>query len=423
MICMPNSPRFVMLLAIFAFHSLLETNLCCGQWDRFRGANGSGSVELCTVPLPWSTGDIAWKIALPGKGNGSPIVVGKRIFIMSAEPGDAERHALAYDLSSGKELWRKSYDSQRHKLHARSSYASCTPCADEHAVYFAWATPENFLVKCYSHEGEERWSKEFGRYVSAHGFGGSPVLVDNKLIIANSQDAEELPEGVAPGESSIVALDAKTGDLIWKTPRTSVRTCYGTPTVFTAEDGKLALLFNETGDGMFAIDVATGKQLWNKKVFTKRCVSCPVIVGDRAFGTEGSGGGGNVLFGVDLKGDHDLVLEVKRAAPYVPTPVAKGQLLFLWSDNGIVSCVDALTGESHWSERIGGNVSTSPVIAGDKVIGIAEDGTVTVLAASTTFKNLGQVKIAETIRSTPLVAKDYLLIRTDSNLFCIGKPL
>ena len=307
-------------------------------------------------------------------------------------------------------------------MHAKSSYASSTPCANANSVFFAWASPESLTVKAFSHDGVEQWSKDFGRYISAHGFGGSPIVVDDKLILSNNQDAEELPAGVAPGDSSVVALDVKTGQVIWETPRKSVRTSYGVPSV-VEEGGKKVLIFAETGDGVFALDAATGKQLWNNKVFTKRSVSCPVIVGDIAISTEGSGGGGNILFGVNLKGNHELAFEIKNTvAPYVPTPVAKGELLFLWADKGIVTCASATNGETFWSQRIGGNVSTSPVIAGDKLIGIDEEGTVTILSASRSFQELGKVKLGEVTRSTPLVAENYLLIRTDTKLICVGKP-
>jgi outer membrane protein assembly factor BamB len=113
---------------------------------------------------------------------------------------------------------------------------------------------------------------------------------------------------------------------------------------------------------------------------------------------------------------------VRKAAPYVPTPVAKDGLLFLWSDNGIVSCLDVATGELIWNERIGGNVSSSPVIAGDKLVGISEDGTVTVLAADREFKELGRSKLGETTRSTPALREDCMLVRTDSQLIRIGRP-
>lgn len=414
---LPRSLSFPLFLAL----TVLRIDPACAEWNRFRGENGQGVIEQCKVPLPWKDTDVAWKIDLPGKGNGSPIVVGKKVFIMSAE-AEGQRHALAYDVVSGKELWRKSYATAKHNIHAKSSYASCTPCANADSVFFAWASPENLTVKAFSLDGEEQWTKNFGRYISAHGFAGSPILVDDKLILSNNQDAEELPAGVAPGDSSVVALNAKTGDVIWETPRKSVRTCYGAPSVLN-EDGKKAVIFAETGDGVFALDASTGKELWNNKVFSKRSVSCPVIVGDIAISTEGSGGGGNILFGVNLKGKHDLAFEIKNTiAPYVPTPVAKGELLFLWADKGIVTCVSATTGETFWSERIGGNVSTSPVIAGDKLIGIDEEGTVTILAASRSFHEFGKIKLGEVTRSTPMLAEDYILVRTDTKLICIGKP-
>ena len=94
--------------------------------------------------------------------------------------------------------------------------------------------------------------------------------------------------------------------------------------------------------------------------------------------------------------------------------------MFLWSDNGIVSCVKLPESNIVWSRRVGGNVSTSPVIAGDKLIGIAEDGTITVISASENFQELGSIKFEDTIRATPLVQRDYLIIRSDSQMMCIS---
>ncbi len=342
---------------------------------------------------------------------------------MSADPNTAERFILCYDLASGKEQWRRNFTSVKHPLHTRSSYASSTPCADDNAVYVTWGSPENVTVKAFSHTGDELWSRDLGRYVSQHGYGGSPALISGLLIVMNSQDALELPEGVAPGETSVLALDPKTGKTVWQTPRKTTRVCYGVPIAMNDASGREVLVMNETGDGIFALDIKTGAPVWNRQTFTKRCVSSPVLVGDLLIGTEGSGGGGNVLFAVDSKGrSHELAFEIRKAAPYVPTPVAKGNLMFLWDDKGIVSCVKVPGGEVLWTERIGGNVSSSPVIAGDKLIGIAEDGTLTILSASSTFKKLGEVKLGETTRSTPALREDCLLVRTDSKLMRIGKP-
>ncbi len=415
-----RSLRACLALACISFLQPLTVQ-AQSTWNRFRGDNGAGSIEKCAAPLPWTDKDVAWSVKVPGKGNSSPIIQGDHAYLLSADPASAERYVLAYDLKDGKEVWRASFPSTTHPLHTRSSYASSTPCADENAVYASWGAPDGVMVKAFSHAGKELWTRNLGRYVSQHGFGNSPILADGKLILVVSQDALELPEGVAPGQTMVFALDPQTGKSIWETPRETTRVCYGVPTTMQDEAGRELLLMNETGDGIFALDIKTGSPVWNRKTFTKRCVSSPVIIGDLVIGTEGSGGGGNMLFAVDTKRNHEMVFELRKAAPYVPTPVGRGNLMFLWDDKGIASCVGLPSGEVLWTERIGGNVSSSPVVAGDKLIGISEDGTVTILAAGPQFKQLGQVKLNETTRATPALHKDFVLFRSDSTLTRIGK--
>ncbi len=414
---------FATIASIVPAMAVEPTNTDVRQWGRFRGANGVGGVEKCDVPLPWKAEDVAWEVELPGTGNGSPIFYGDQVFIAAANPETAERHLLSYRLKDGHKLWDKRVESKPYHLHARSSYASSTPCLNDSAVFFCWATPDSMIVMALNHAGEELWKLEdLGTYTSQHGFGASPALFGKTLVVLNSQDTADLPPGTKPGESQVMAFDCETSKLKWATPRTASRACYGAPTLYKDSSGADALLFCNTGDGLFALDLETGKPLWNANVFSKRCVSSPVIVGDLAIGTEGSGGGGNVLYAVDVNGKHEVKLKVDRSAPYVPTPVAKDSLLFMWGDAGIVSCLQLPGGDTLWSKRIGGNVSSSPVIAGDKLIGIAEDGTVTVLAASSGFNELGSVELGATCRSTPAVSEHFILIRTDKKLICIGKP-
>lgn len=392
------------------------------EWNRFRGENAAGIVESCSVAVPWKPDDVAWDITPPGVGNGSPMVFGNRVFLMSSDARSAERYLLAYDLSTGKELWRKTKSSTPYHLHRRASYASCTPCVNEYAVYFCWAEPDHVYLTALNHDGEELWTNDLGSYISQHGFGASPALFGDKVILFNSQQRDQLPPGAKPGESKVHAFDAKSGEKIWETPRSATRACYGVPSLYETSDGKQALLFSNTGDGLFALELETGTPIWNRQVFNKRCVSCPLVIGNLAIGTEGSGGGGNVLWGVELDGDHEVKIHINSAAPYVPTPVAAGEFLYLWDDKGIVTCLRIEDSKVMWRERIGGNVSTSPVIAGGKLIGIAEDGTITALAASASFRKLGVVKLEDTTRATPLVSEDFIIFRTDTRLICVGSP-
>ncbi|MEM7475698.1 MAG: PQQ-binding-like beta-propeller repeat protein [Planctomycetota bacterium] len=395
-----------------------------GSWLRFRGENGTGIVSQCNVPIPWQQTDIAWTIPLAGGGNGSPVIKGEQIYIQSADANTGKRNLMCIDAKSGKQLWQKSEPLESHRMHRRSSYASPTPCIGDDAIYVVWGAPSNITVKSYSLDGsKENWSVNLGSFQSQHGYGASPALFGDTLVLFNSQQGEQLRGGQQPGESSVIALNANTGKRIWETPRTTRRVCYGVPTQYTTIDGKDALLFSNTGDGLFALELKTGAPMWNQNVFQKRCVSCPLAVAGLAIGTEGSGGGGNILYAVDLEGEHEVKFRINRSAPYVPTPVVKDNLMFLWDDNGVVSCVELPNGKTLWSQRTGSApVSSSPVIAGEKLIGIAEDGTLTVLAASSSFRELGSIQLNDMTRATPLVSKDFLLVRTDSKLICIGNP-
>ncbi|GAB5406613.1 MAG: PQQ-binding-like beta-propeller repeat protein [Aureliella sp.] len=418
----PSMLTFAILVSVLA--NLLSANCLAEEtsWGRLRGPNGAGVVENCSVPLPWNASHIKWQIELLGTGCSSPVVAGDRIFIMSGNQDSAERHLQAFDLNSGEQAWSKSFKGTRTRLHKKNKYGSSTPCATADAVYFAWGSDEVTLLAT-DHDGTELWKRNLGRFISQHGFGASPTVVDGKVILFNSQAAQQLPPGVDPGVSRVMAFDAKTGEDVWQTPRTTTRTCYGVPAAFKDPvSGRDALLFANTGDGMFALDLENGKQLWNNPVFAKRSVSCPIVVGDLGIGSEGSGGGGNIVYAVNLKDpSHKVAFTIERAAAYVPSPIAYKDLLFTWSDKGIVGCVSLPNGKLVWNKRVGGNFSSSPVVADGKLIGISEDGVVTILAASHKFEKIGEVKLGEDSSATPLVARDYLLIRTEKHLMRIGK--
>lgn len=389
------------------------------SWGRFRGPNGTGVQAQTKAPIPWQGSDIRWKIELPGSGNSSPVVWKDRAYIFTAQPDDASRELLAIDLKTGRTLWQKSYPSEAHPLHQRSSYASSSPVVDENGVYIAWGVPNRVEVRGLTHGGDEIWNRNLGRYVSQHGFGTSPIIVDKKLILINSQDAEELPPGVEPGTSSIVALELKSGETLWENKRLTTRVCYGVPCVIQRE-GKTLLLGAGTREGFFAIDAENGKTAWELPAFEKRVVSSAVLGGGLLISTCGSGGGGNELIAISILGQPKEVYRIQRAAPYVPTPVVSGPWIFMWADNGIVSCAEVSSGKPLWQQRIGGNVSSSPVIANDCLIGMSEDGVVTFLKAGPEFEKLGQYNLEDTIRSTPAITPNEVLLRTDKHLICIG---
>jgi outer membrane protein assembly factor BamB len=386
-------------------------------WTRFRGSEGRGRLAASPFRLPWSNDQVT-KIALPGTGIGSPVVWGDRVFLMASEAEDATRYLVAVDLKNQQLAWTQRFSSTPHRLHQYSSYASSTPCVDGSGVVVAWGDPEHVWIKKFSLEGEEIWSRDFGRYVSQHGFGTSPILVDGMVILLDSQDAEELEQGVAPGEDRMLALDATSGESVWETSLPTRRVCYGVPAVRTA-GGVRELVGATTGLGIFGMNLADGKVLWNHDCFRLRVCASMQVVGELAIASHGSlGGRDNLLVAYDMDKQEER-FRIQRAAPYVPTPVATDDLLFLWSDAGIVSCVRLQDGSVCWSERIGGNFFSSPVILGDTLVNVSDAGEVTFLAAKEVFDRLGAIETGAGIRATIAVAQDHLLLRTENQLWVI----
>jgi outer membrane protein assembly factor BamB len=419
---LPSATLLIFLLSSTpAIVSFLAAEDAPNPWTRFRGENGKGVLEKSEVKIPWEPSQVLARIDLPGSGNGSPAIWESKAFLLCGDASSADRFVVCVDIEKPRILWKQEYASQTHKLHKFSSYASSTPCVDDKHVYCAWGAPTTLLVKAFTHEGTEIWTRDLGRYETQHGFGSSPILAGDHLILFNSQDAEELPPGVEPGVDTMIAINKHTGETVWQTQLQATRVCYGAPCL-TEINGEQAILCSSTGDGFFAIEAKTGKRLWNgnESPFKKRVVSSLVHTGSLLISTEGSGGGGNILFAVRADGSQKEVYRITRAAPYVPTPVVKEDLMFLWSDTGIVSCVDVESGNLHWSERIGGNVSSSPIVVGNLLIGISHDGVVTALAAEKTFKKLGEVRLDQAVRSTPAVTKNRLLIRSDEQLWVIA---
>lgn len=389
-------------------------------WTRFHGPNGSGYIADGKIPDSWTDSDYTWTTTLPAGGISSPVAWGDKVFMLSADDATAQRHVLAFDLRSGKLLWDKKFASKPHHLHSRNRFASSTPCCDANHVFVAWSQPEHTTVMCFTHEGDLVWEKDLGTWQSQHGFGTSPMLIDDLVIVFDSQQAEQLKPGETPGASEMVALNQKTGEIVWRTPLATTRVCYGTPCIYEADGSAKQLVDANTGNGMFGLDPKSGKMLWSLKVFRARCCSSPVVAGNLVIASAGSGGGGNHLVAVK-PGDQPVeTFRLEKSAPYVPTPVVAGELLFAMGDNGVASCCDASTGEVYWTRRAGGTISSSPIVVGNKLLTIDMDGKATVLSATKDYKKLGEAELGGDVQATPAFIDGYLLLRAGNRLMALG---
>jgi outer membrane protein assembly factor BamB len=405
----------------FAALAATHTPVSAQEWARFRGPNGSGENPATTIPSSWTEKDLNWKVELPGVGHSSPVLWGEKIFLLSADPKNATRYVLCLNAADGSTIWKRDYPGVPHHLHDRSSFASCSPAVDAERVYVAWSDPEHTRLFAFDHAGNEKWSLDLGPWVSQHGFGSSPMLYDDLVVLSCSQEPSKRPGEPEPRESFIVGVEQATGKIRWRTERQVDTTSYSVPCIRKNEAGQDELVCCSTAEGLFALDPKTGHQNWSAEVITMRTVSCPQLVAGLVFGTTGSGGGGNYVVAVKPGPQPTVAYEIKEQAPYVPTLLANGNLLFLWADkSGVVSCVNATDGKQIWQERVGGAYSGSPVRAGDKMFCVDDTGTVVCLAAGPKFKELGRTKLGEMCRSTPAIAGGRMYVRTISHLISVG---
>src|SRR5262245_57310374 len=201
------------------------------EWTRFRGPNGTGESETSSIPASWTDKDLNWKIELPGIGHSSPVLWGNKIFILSADPKDATRYVLCIDAKDGKTIWRRDYPGVPHHLHLNSSFASVTPAVDGQRVYVAWSDPDFTRLMALDHQGNEVWTLNLGPWISQHGFGSSPMLYQDLVVVNCSQEDSKRPGDPKPTACFIVAVDQSTGKIRWRTDRKIDSASYSVCTV------------------------------------------------------------------------------------------------------------------------------------------------------------------------------------------------
>lgn len=415
-------------------------------WPQWRGPGSQGVSSEKGLPNEWSSArNVLWKADIPGRGHSSPIVWGDRIFLTTALAGEVVRGAkavrhvvdgqdfvhpdgvgadrkhtlkvLALDARTGTLLWERTawegtpYDT-RHK---KGSYASLTPVTDGTLVY-AYFGSEGLYA--YDFDGKPAWKASLGGIATVGvGVGTSPVLYKDLIILQCDEDNGD--------KSFIAALDKRTGREVWRVPR-KVQVSWATPILVNA-GGRDELVTSGT-ELIIAYDPTTGKELWRAKGLESNAVPSPVAGPDVV--VLSAGYPAKLAMAIRPGGDGDvsdsarILWKYAKGTAYVPSPILYGEFVYLITDKGLVTCLDAMTGQVKYE---GGRVPVpasfmaSPVAYEGQILLFSEDGDTYVLKAGPTHEVLRSNALGEPIFATPAVANGRLYIRTLGRLWAIGR--
>ncbi len=398
----------------------LETKGASGDWVQFRGNEGQGVAPDADPPIEWSESEqVQWKATVPGAGWSSPVIKDELVYVTSAvsssDGSGGKLQVIAFHLDSGELAWATDvFDLPVDGVkHDKNSHASATPVLSGNRVFAHFG---HFGTACLSIDGTVQWRQDTLGYEPVHGNGGSPILVGDKVIY--SADGKANP--------AIVALDSDTGKLAWKRERNtgaSRKFSFSTP-LLVSVNGRREIISPASG-AVFAYAPETGAELWHVDYGQGYSVVPRPIAGHGHVYVATGFGRPNVL-AIRLGGRGDLsdshvTWKTSRSGPKTPSMLLLGDKLYYVSDGGIVSCVNALTGARIWQDRVKGNVSASPIIAGGRIYVATEEGVIYVLRAGDTFELLAENRFAGRIFASPAVTGNALIVRTETQLFRIEK--
>ena len=434
------------------------------NWHQWRGPNANGIVDAGNLPVEWSESkNIEWKVAVPGKGHATPIIWEDKIFLLTvtAAPGpealaptgevrgqiqrrpqgrppgrggEGRRRGgrggrgrggapttehtfttLCLDRGTGKTLWETV--SRREVPHQgvqrTNTYGSGSPATDGEHLYVSFGSHGLY---CYDLDGKLVWKKDLGKVNVTFGEASSPTLYGETLIVLQDNN----------GESFIYAFDKRTGKQLWKKSRDE-GSGWTTPYVME-RDGKTQVLVSGS-NAVRSYDIKSGEVIWQCSGLGSNPV--PMIVADDENIYAMSGHRQPFAMAVKMGGtgdlsDTDAVLwTTTRGTPYVPSPLLYDGLLFYCQrTDAILSCVDAKSGEVHFSqERLSGisGVYASPVGIADRVYLPGQNGATVVFRKSKELDVLAVNRLDDEFDASPAIVGDQLFLRGHSNLYCIAE--
>jgi outer membrane protein assembly factor BamB len=432
--------------------TVLSVASVSANWPAWRGPTDAGVSPEKNLPVSWSdTQNVAWSTLVRGMGVSSPIVWGTRVFVTSQDGASAERQGshptlnrgedlalertlggrkqgvrgqasdrirfvvTALDRDSGKPAWEHVFDAQGDlpEVHEKHNLASPSPVTDGERIY-AWFGTGQLVALDMS--GKVVWARHIGKEYSPvsilWGPGSSPVVYKDSLILLNYHGAA----------AYLLSLDAKTGKQRWKTDHTKGVTSYSTPVVVPGPNGPEMIV--NASDGVAGFNPDTGARLWYYNEANSFPVAAAVHENGVIYLNRGHRSSPYMAIKLGGKGDISATHVLWRQAtsgPYVPSIIQYQGLVYMATDQGIVSAVDAATGERVWQERIPGVYMASPVAGDGKVYLVGETGETLVIEAGRQLKVLARNKLDGRFTASPAIANGRIFLRSDDRVVAIGR--
>ena len=401
--------------------SLLSPASTVADWPQFRGPDGQGHSDAKGIPVEWSEEkNVKWKMPVPGQGFSSPVISGGQIWMTSSEMEGKSLHAICLDLATGNllhniEVITTDDAGPRHRL---NGYASPTPVLDEKYVYVHFG-PRGTV--CLNRNGKIIWKNTGFKYNVIQGGASSPILHGDLLLLTC--------DGI--DFQFIVALEKETGKVRWKQPRAHLEAAakkrsiakmsYSTPLIQSI-NGKNQLVCSGA-DHVAAYDLGTGRELWWMPYDGFSIVGRPSY-GNSLFYVVGSIRQDHFCVYAVRPGDgqlkpDEIVWKYSKSVPHVPSPLLVGREIYFVHDGGVATCLDALTGQPLWQERLGGNHDASPIEIRNRLYFLNREGKANVLTAGRKFEVLATNQLEGTFKASPAVANGALFLRNESHLYRI----
>ncbi|MFO0869486.1 MAG: PQQ-binding-like beta-propeller repeat protein [Pirellulales bacterium] len=406
---------------------LLAMEVSGADWPRFRGPNGA-AVTTEQVPATWGDEqNLAWKVPLPGPGSSSPIVVGDRIFVTcytgygagaGGELNQLKRHLLCLSLKDGSRLWEQTVtggpiEDGFSGFLREHGYATSTPVSDGQRVFVFYGKSG---VIAYDLEGKQLWQTSVGTGSAANrwGSGASPIVFENRVIV----------NAAAEGRA-IVALDAATGQEVWKSPADNIYQSWSTPVLVDAPEGRTEMVVSAPYE-LWGFDPATGKFLWFAEAIEDQTICGSLVARDGVVYAVGGRGGSAVAVRAGGRDDVTKTHTVWKGSlsSYVPSPVLAGERIFCVNERGILGCLGSKDGKQIFQQRLrdAGGIYASPVVAGDKLLVVTRRNGTLVVSATGQGELLGTNKFSDDtdFNASPAIVGGRLLLRSNKALYCVS---